>query len=117
MAADRSTKMIRSLLLLNFLVWIILAVLTFFRSAGEILVENWTTLLISAMMIGNALALGLCAWQYQHKFIRVFALTWLLINVILTFTDQFGLLDALTLILDLLIISLILQDLYQEPHP
>jgi preprotein translocase subunit SecF len=44
------------------------------------------------------------------------AVVWLMVNIVLTFTDQFGLYDILTLVLDVLIVVLILVQKKRYPH-
>ncbi len=54
---------------------------------------------MALLMIGNAVLFGLGAWLVEKSIVQIFLIIWLLINFILTFTDDFGLFDMLNSIL------------------
>lgn len=61
-------------------------------------------------MAGNAAAMllaGLCLAKPNIIYLY-FAIALLVVNILLTFTDQFGLLDFITLLIDLALLSLLI---------
>ena len=67
----------------------------------------YSSVLMAVMMIGNASIFGLCAWKLTQRKFKLIGMVWLLVNVVLTFTDQFGIFALVTLILDILILGLV----------
>lgn len=67
--------------------------------------------LIALMMFGNALAMLLSAWLIvkRKRIFYLFSLVILLVNLLLTFTDQVGTFDLATLILDLIICGILIS--------
>jgi hypothetical protein len=95
----------RILLALNGLIWLLLAVLTLLRRDGA----PPGLVIIAVLMVANAGAMLLAAWFVTRGRIFYFlTLALLLVNVLLTFTDQFGLLDLLTLLVDLFLLTILL---------
>lgn len=103
----------RYLLVLDMLVWIGLAFLTLYQNRG---IEKipYTSVLMAVMMVGNALIFGLCAWKFTQRKFKITCMVWLLVNIVLTFTDQFGIFDLLTFVLDILILGLIFLQIFRE---
>ena len=97
------------LFFLNAVIWLAFGVITLARmaaSSGQAL----TMLIVALLMFGNAGAMLLAGWGLGSRR-RVFyflALGVLAINILLTFTDQFGLLDFLTLLIDVCLLGLLL---------
>ena len=92
------TLLIRICLILCAVEWAVFAVLNFAQSPelnGENLLGNWMALL----MMGNAVLFGLGAWLVEKPIVQVFLLLWLFINFVLTFTDDFGVMDLLNAVL------------------
>lgn len=69
-----------------------------------------TTLVVSLLMIGNAgamLAAGIGIGR-RRRLNYGFAFLVLAVNIVLTLTDQFGLLDVVTLVIDLILLGLLI---------
>ena len=76
-----------------------------------------TAIVIGVLMFGNAGAMvvsgfGLGKWRGFYYL----ALAVLLVNIVLTFTDQVGLLDILTFLLDLALLMLLITTSKQYLH-
>ena len=54
---------------------------------------------MALLMMGNAVLFGLGAWLVEKPIVQVFLLLWLFINFVLTFTDDFGVMDLLNAVL------------------
>jgi len=61
-------------------------------------------------MFGNASAMCLAGWglERRNRWFYAFALVVLGINIILTFTDQVGIYDWITLAIDLILLALLI---------
>ncbi|MBT3315261.1 MAG: hypothetical protein HN390_11690 [Anaerolineae bacterium] len=103
-------KLAQSLFSLNALIWAILAILTLLRLNQTSPQQKTIMLIIGIMMLGNAGTMLLSGWllSKKRKPFYFFALAVLLVNILLTFTDQFGLPDLLTLLLDLILLTILL---------
>lgn len=94
---------------LNAAVWLIFGIWSMVRigsgaPGGAVL---WV---IAILMLGNVAAFLWCSWavQKQAGWYRFGVTAVLAINILLTFTDQFGIFDLLTLLLDLVLLACIL---------
>lgn len=102
----RLAKITQGLFYLIGAIWLVLALLTFIK-ADNAPFEYWV---IAALMVGNgavliALGLGLL------RFPKLFFLGGILVvgvNILLTFTDQFGFWDLLTLLIDIVLFGVLL---------
>jgi hypothetical protein len=103
--SDRRVHLAQILFFLNALIWLVFMLLFLSDSA----LERFSTFLVSGLMFGNALAMLLAGLGlgWTNRLAYLFALALLVVNILLTFTDQFGLLDFLTLLLDLVILGLL----------
>ena len=98
----------QALFFLNAAIWIALGItslLNVARGSTSIM----TAIVIGILMFGNAAAMvvsgfGLGKWRGFYYL----ALAVLLVNIVLTFTDQVGLLDILTFVLDLALLVLLI---------
>lgn len=65
---------------------------------------------IAILMLGNTAAFLWCSWaiQKQPSWYRYAIIGILSVNIILTFTDQLGIFDLLTLLLDIVLLGLML---------
>jgi hypothetical protein len=87
-------------------IWLVLAAITFINRGG-MQSGYW---LIALLMVGNGAALimiGLGLRKYRRLFFRL-GLALVAVNILLTFTDQFGLWDLLTLIIDLALFNVLI---------
>jgi lysylphosphatidylglycerol synthetase-like protein (DUF2156 family) len=92
------------LFLLNAVIWVLLAVATLLRSANGL---GWG---IAILMLANA---GVMLWASrgigrQQKRFYYLALAVLAVNIVLTVTDQFGALDLITLVMDVVLFALLI---------
>jgi len=71
-----------------------------------------TGLIIAVLMFGNALVMLVCGVSLgkQHRRSFYLALVVLVVNIILTVTDQFGLVDFITLVIDLVLLGILIAD-------
>ena len=97
----------RILFYINALIWTVFGVYTLIRMSGSAV----PMIVIGILMFGNAFALflsGLLLGNPRKIFI-FFGTAVLAVNILLTFTDQFGLIDMLTLIFDLIIFGFLVK--------
>lgn len=69
-------------------------------------ISSW---LVPILMVGNAVAMLVCGLglRKRTRFFYYLAITVIGINILLTFTDQVGLFDYITLLIDLVILILL----------
>jgi hypothetical protein len=111
---DLKLKIARVLFFLNTLTWLGFGVYLYRQMTG--FDNRLSAVMVAIFMLGNAIAMfisGLLIYK-QSKWGYFFAVAVVAINIILTFTDQFGLADFLTLLVDivLLMILISLSNLY-----
>lgn len=117
----RTTRMIFSM---NALIWLALGVFSLFRKPNTIsknlhltlvllMFANCGVLLVCGLLLGTTRLLGrpVLAWGL--------ALAVLALNILLTFTDQIGPPDLITLLLDLILFVLLLwkRTTFTHTHP
>ena len=94
---SRMHRAVQALLALLALIWVLLGIVSLFRlGAGDM--AGFVLWVVALMMFGNAGAFALCAWglgRWRTFFWPAAAL--LLINAILSVTDQVGFLDLATM--------------------
>lgn len=112
----RMRRIAQWLFALNTLVWLALGAATLVRMNDRL--PRAGVWLIAALMAGNAAAMAICAWGlgWRLRLFDFFALLVLAINILLTFTDQFGYLDLLTLLLDLVLFILVIALLFSGAY-
>jgi len=100
------------LLYINAAVWLILGILTLLRVSQNNPESTFALWIIAILMAGNAGMMLLCGWGLgtDHRLFYYLALAVMAVNILLTFTDQFGLLDFLTLVIDLAILAFLVAD-------
>lgn len=100
-------------------IWLFLMIITLTRVSGTP-GQRITALVIAIFMLGNAGAMaaaGVGIGKRKRIFFS-FAVFVLLVNIILTFTDQFGLLDFITLAIDVVVLGLLIANRsYYTPAP
>jgi hypothetical protein len=108
----RMVRAVQTLFFLNTGIWVGLGVWSLVNPAVVNLNSKMAGLIIAVLMFGNALAMLVCGIGLGKRQKRFFylALTVLLINIILTVTDQFGILDLLTLVIDLALLGILIAD-------
>ena len=94
----------QAMFFLNAAIWILFSVLTLRRMHGSM---AW---IIAVLMASNAGAMLLAGWgiRKRHKWFYYLGIAVLAVNIVLTVTDQFGLLDLLTLLIDVTLLVLLL---------
>jgi hypothetical protein len=109
----RNSKIIKAaqaLFYTNTIIWIIFGLLSLGKIGGEGSVPGYVLGLIATLMFGNAGAMFLAGWGLgrRNRWFYALALAVLIVNIILTFTDQVGLFDWITFIIDLILLILII---------
>lgn len=94
---------------LNAAVWVLLGILTLWRMRAGGSFDAIGAIMIGMLMFGNAFILLLAGVGLgeRTRLTYVFAVLILVVNILLTFTDQVGWLDLLTLLLDLVILAML----------
>jgi hypothetical protein len=103
---------------LNTFIWVAFGIIYLFRDFSRIPDEVISTWVVALLMFGNAAAMLLSGiliarparWGYY------FALAVLLVNILLTFTDQVGALDWITFFIDLLLLVLLIAARSRGEH-
>ena len=109
---EKQIRMAQILLFMNAAVWLLFGLISLVRIATGESAATSTLLVVAVLMFGNVAALliaGIVVRKPQKRWFWLVTAV-LLINIILTFTDQVGIFDLLTLLLDLLILSLIIAN-------
>ena len=110
MKSGKTLKIAQILLYLNAAIWVALAVTSLIRLEKNDTLPLITLLVISFLMFCNAGAMFIAGVTIVRgkRWYLYFAIAVLVVNIILTFTDQVGIFDWLTLIIDIFILGLIL---------
>ncbi|MDX1615095.1 MAG: hypothetical protein R3300_12355 [Candidatus Promineifilaceae bacterium] len=97
----------RFLFYLNAVIWVALGLATLGRETEQL---SAAVIILAMLMASNGAIMAWLGWRLPYPRRRSYyaALAWLFLNVLLTVTDEFGLLDALTLILDLVLVGLLI---------
>jgi hypothetical protein len=83
-------------------VWIVFGVIWIFRRASLAGGIRFVSLIMPILVLANAALIALAAWWLGagRRSAYAFALAVLSVNILLTFTDEFGIFDFITLMLD-----------------
>ena len=117
--APNSVMVAQALFFLNAAIWSLFGVASLVRIANRNPDHAITVWIIAMLMFGNAGAMlwaGVGIGKQQKRFFYL-AVAVLAINIILTVTDQFGLLDLITLIFDLVLLGLLIATRKRYSHP
>jgi hypothetical protein len=98
-------------LVLMGVVWLIFGAVTVYRlTAGKTYGHPAAGVVVAVLMFGNALAFLVSGWGLSRypRFFVVISLLLVVVNIILSFTDQVGLFDILTAGVDVMILALLL---------
>ena len=102
---------------LNAAIWLGLAIYTLIVMSGRYPGGALMVWIVGLLMLGNSAAMLAAGWFLgtQRRWAWLFGLAVLGVNILLTFTDQLGLLDIITLLIDLVLfcILVIQRKLYQ----
>lgn len=93
----------------NAVIWVLLAVVTVLRMGDGSAGQQQAAPFIAILMLGNAVVMLVSAWGLgrRSRLFYLFAVAVLVVNIILTITDQVGWLDVLTGLLDLVLLALL----------
>ena len=97
------------LLLLNTVIWLAFGIASLERGSATSQISPLAATVIALMMFGNAGAMLVCAWLVGRRLQRFyfFAYAVLFVNILLTITDQVGIYEVITLLLDLIVLGLL----------
>ena len=106
----KALRLARILFYINAIIWLVIGVSSLLRIATNNSAPRITLIVVAVLMFGNVGAmmvsgLGLATRTKPAYF---FAFAVLGVNIILTFTDQFGVLDLATLLFDLILLGLMM---------
>lgn len=95
---------------LNAGIWLLFGIIFLLRQTGNGSAQQTVFFVIALLMFANGGAMLVSArlLAMRRRIFFFFAIALLLVNIILTFTDQFGVFDLLTLLLDLLLLGILL---------
>jgi uncharacterized membrane protein (DUF2068 family) len=102
--APTSVIVARAMFFLNAAIWILFSILTLRRTHGS------TAWIVAILMAGNAGAMLLAGWGIgkRQKWFYYLGIAVLAVNIVLTVTDEFGLFDLITLLIDVILLVLLL---------
>jgi lysylphosphatidylglycerol synthetase-like protein (DUF2156 family) len=103
-------RIAQSMFFLNALIWLLIGVVSLIRMADGSPDRTITALVIAFLVLGNVAAMllsGVGLGKQQKRF-YYFALAVLVVNIVLTFTDEFGILDFATLIIDVVLVGIVI---------
>lgn len=111
MQDQKIQKISQALFYLNAAIWFLLGIMTFGGIFGALAVPSSLRVIIAILMYGNAGAMFLSGWGLGRgsQWYYILALIVILINIVLTFTDQVGYLDWITLGIDLILLFLLVS--------
>jgi hypothetical protein len=116
-----SVRVAQALFFLNAAIWLVFGIWSLVRVAGKESGMVVTLLVVALLMFGNVVAMLCCGWGLAIPRRRWYylALAVVVVNVVLTVTDQFGLFDLITLLIDLLLLGLLIaiRKRYTTPWP
>ena len=110
MKYQRLKSSISTIFYLNAAVWLLLGLSSLGRISEGQVIPIYIQGFIAVLMFGNAAAMFLSGWGINRGGRRYFYLAMAVIatNIMLTFTDQVGLLDWITLAIDLVLMFLLI---------
>lgn len=106
----------QALFFLNALIWVGFGVSSFLRLGSAGPGQSGVALIVAALMFGNAAAMLLAAVGLgkRNSLFDYFAVAVVVVNIILTVTDQFGALDLATLVIDVIVLGLLVGILWRR---
>jgi len=107
--APASVKAAQALFILMGLIWFIFGVATLVRMGSSGTNPTITLWIVALLMFGNAGMLLLLSWGFgrQKNLFFYLGIIVLAANIFLTVTDEFGIFDLITLIIDLVLLILL----------
>jgi len=103
-------RLAQALFFLNAAIWLLFGIYTLTEMAGRCPGQSMTVWISGILMFGNCVAMLLCGVGLgtQRRLFYYLSLAVLVANIILTVTDEFGLLDLITLLIDLALLGLLI---------
>lgn len=103
-----SVRAAQALFFVNAAIWLILGVATLVRMSVGL--DRASALIVATLMAANAGAMLVAGIgvRRRRRLFYFFALAVLAVNIVLTVTDEFGLLDLATLLIDLVLLGLLI---------
>lgn len=110
LSKERGVLLAQVLFYVNALIWLAFGVASLIRLGDSS--QTGTLVAIAVLVFGNVAAMSLAGVLIgrRSRWAVGFAALVLVANIILTFTDQFGVLDFVTLIIDLVLLVLVLAN-------
>jgi hypothetical protein len=106
----RLVKTAQALFYLNAVIWLVIGVVSLVRMANDSPDHRVTAAIVAVLMFGNAAAMLISGLGLgtRNKWLYFLAVAVIVVNIILTVTDQFGLLDFITLVIDVVLLGLLI---------
>ena len=100
-------QLARALFFVNAAIWLVIGVASLTRMALSQSGQPITALVIAILMFGNvgAMLVSGVGVGRRNRWLYYFGILVLLVNILLTITDEFGLLDFITLAFDVLLLG------------
>lgn len=100
----------RLLFFLNTILWLAFGISTVVGVVSSYQEDTLMQWMVAIMMFGNAYAMMISGIGIlsRRKIFYLLALAVIIVNIVLTFTDQFGLFDFVTLVIDGVILALLI---------
>jgi len=110
MSAMLNAKNAQRLFFINALIWLALGMYTLIGMVGRY-PGQVTVYVVGVMMLGNVAAMALSGILLgrTNKWFYYFAMSVLIVNILLTFTDQVGFFDLATFVIDLIIFWILIS--------
>ena len=103
-------KTAQILFFVNAAIWLLIGVISMTRILASSSGQHITALVIAILMLGNvgAMLIAGIGIGKRNRWFYYFGILVLLINIILTITDQFGILDFVTLVFDVILLGFLI---------
>jgi hypothetical protein len=110
MKSSKTIRTAQGLFILNTTIWLVFGIVSLSSNSLGEAVPEFVRWIIASLMFGNAAAMLVSGYAIGQRIRWTFtlALTVLAINILLTFTDQVGLFDWITLAIDLVLLGLLI---------
>ena len=104
---SKMLKLTRIAFFINAVVWLVFGILSFIRAMKD---TSDVRLILSWLMLANAIVMIELGVLIVHRrpWILFIAILFMALNVVLSITDQFGWIDAVILLLNLCVLTLLL---------
>jgi hypothetical protein len=111
---SHSLEIAKGLFFLNAAIWLVISLFTFLETLHLYTGQADQKIMVVAILtltLGNVAAMALSGFFIikRNKWFYYFAVFVLVINMVLTFTDQFGFWDFATLVIDLILFGVLIS--------